>query len=149
MGSHHRRHLLRKYTCVFSYYKIAQIYFWLRGQESNLGHSAYETGGKPFSPQYGVIDEIRTRFILAPQASALPYEHQSQSQVLDSNQCTRFCRPLPSHSANLTNYFRLWRCFTSDFGGVVHFCSLFTNREQATFVNIEVSKGFEPLPKHP
>ena len=69
--------------------------FLLRGQESNLRHSAYETGGKPFSPQYGVIDEIRTRSILAPQASVLPYEHQSQSQVLDSNQCKRFCRPPP------------------------------------------------------
>lgn len=76
--------------------------FLLRGQESNLRHSAYETGGKPFSPQYGVIDEVRTRFILAPQASALPYEHRSQSQVLESNQCRRFCRPLPNHSANLT-----------------------------------------------
>ena len=129
MGLHHSRHLLslrpesnrviqitnlaHRLQCLRGLF-LLQIYkticylqtiskiFWLRGRESNSGDTAYETGREPSSPQYGVIDEIRTRSILAPQASVLPYEHQSQSQVLDSNQCEWFCRPLPRLSDNLT-----------------------------------------------
>ena len=74
----------------------------LRGQESNLRHSAYETGGEPSSPQYGVIDRNRTDDLLNHNQTLLPTELQPQSQVQDSNLCEWFCRPPPRLSDNLT-----------------------------------------------
>ena len=84
-----------------------------------------------FRVEYGA----RTHDLLNHNQTLSPTELQPQSQVLDSNQCEWFCRPPPRLSDNLTY--------------PVHFFSLFTDREQSDFVNTEVSKGFEPLSKHP
>ena len=101
------------YANIIMFFWISKYhnYIFVAGPRIELGCTGlWDLAGYLTSPQYGVIDEIRTRSILAPQASVLPYEHQSQSQVLESNQSKRFCRPSPNLSANLTCLFTFVRC---------------------------------------